>query len=57
MARPKIIIHMHTSLNGKINGPHLRTEESQASQIEYYNLFVGRGPFYRDPLSAVNVAR
>ncbi|PWL16500.1 pyrimidine reductase [Falsochrobactrum shanghaiense] len=48
MARPKIIIHMHTSLNGKINGPHLRTEESEASQVEYYNLFLGPDPFYRD---------
>jgi len=46
MKRPKIIIHMHTSLNGKINGPHLRTEESQASQLEYYNLFLGPDPFY-----------
>lgn len=48
MTRPKIIIHMHTSLNGKINGPHLRSEESQASQVEYYNLFLGPDPFYRD---------
>lgn len=48
MARPKIIIHMHTSLNGKINGPHLQTEESRASQVEYYNLFLGPEPFYRD---------
>ncbi len=31
LARPKIIIHMHTSPNGKINGPHLRIAESQAS--------------------------
>lgn len=46
MAKPKIIIHMHTSLNGKINGPHLRTEESHASQVEYYKLFLGNKPFY-----------
>lgn len=39
MSKPKIIIHMHTSLNGKINGPHLQTAESHASQIEYYQLF------------------
>jgi len=39
---------MHTSLNGKINGPHLQTEESRASQIEYYKLFLGSEPFYNN---------
>lgn len=48
MAAPKVIIHMHTSLNGKINGLHLQTAESHASQIAYYDLFLGKEPFYRD---------
>ncbi|EZQ17109.1 5-amino-6-(5-phosphoribosylamino)uracil reductase [Halopseudomonas bauzanensis] len=48
MTKPKITIHMHTSLNGKINGPHLQTEESSASQREYYNLFLGSNPFYNN---------
>lgn len=48
MTTPKIIIHMHTSLNGKINGPHLQTDESRVSQIEYYNLFLGSDAFYNN---------
>lgn len=48
MEKPRIIIHMRTSLNGRINGPHLQTAEGLASQVEYYNLFLGPDPFYRN---------
>lgn len=41
MARPEIINHMHTGIDGKINAPHLNTEESHRSQREYYELFLG----------------
>ena len=46
MARPKIINHMHTGIDGKINGPHLNTEESHRSQQEYYELFLGDQAYY-----------
>ena len=39
--KPKIIIHMHTGLDGRIEGPHLFTRESLASQRIYYDLVLG----------------
>ena len=47
MTHLKIITHMHIAIDGKINGPHLRTEESQKSQREYYNLFLGENAYYK----------
>lgn len=46
MTRPKIITHMHTGIDGKINGPHLKTGESHRSQREYYELFLGEQAHY-----------
>lgn len=37
---------MHIAIDGKINGPHLQTEESHKSQREYYNLFLGENAYY-----------
>lgn len=39
--KPKIIIHMHTGLDGRIEGPHLFTRESLASQRRFYELMLG----------------
>lgn len=40
--KPELIIHTHISIDGKINGPHLKTDISQRSQREYYNIFLGK---------------
>lgn len=46
MKKPKVVVHMHISLDGKINGPHLMTEASQLSQREYYNIMLGENAYY-----------
>ncbi|MCV7192307.1 hypothetical protein [Mycolicibacterium brumae] len=38
MTRPKIICHMHTLLNGKIDGIANPTERGMIAQREYFNL-------------------
>lgn len=44
--KPRLTVHLHTTLDGKIEGPHLFTRESLASQRHYYNMIVGKdGPF------------
>lgn len=55
MARPKIITHMHTGIEGKINGPHLKTEESHRSQQEYYELFLGEQAYYNKHRSQMGI--
>lgn len=39
--KPRLTVHMHTTLDGKIEGPHLFTKESLASQRNYYDLILG----------------
>ncbi|MGP6175560.1 dihydrofolate reductase family protein [Corynebacterium sp. A21] len=40
--KPHLIVHMHTALDGKIEGPHLFTRESLDSQRIYYDLVLGQ---------------
>lgn len=44
--KPEIIVHMHIAIDGKINGPHLKTDISDRSQREYYNLFLSDDRYY-----------
>lgn len=46
MNRPKIITHMHIAVDGKINGPHLNSVESEKSQKIYYDLMLGENRYY-----------
>jgi hypothetical protein len=46
MTRPKIICHMHTLLNGKIDGIANPTSVGMRSQREYFDLFLGPDRFY-----------
>src|SRR3546814_16313766 len=48
MDRPRIFIHTHMSLDGKIVGEYLPTEVGMASQRQYYNLVLGPERPYRD---------
>lgn len=48
MDRPRIFIHMHMSLDGKIVGVYLPTDVGMASQRQYYNLFIGPGRYFRN---------
>ncbi len=46
MARPRIICHMHTLLNGKIDGIANPTSVGMRSQKLYFDLFLGEDRFY-----------
>jgi riboflavin biosynthesis pyrimidine reductase len=48
LERPRIIVHTHMSLDGKIVGDYLSTEAGLASQREYYDLFLGPDRYFRD---------
>ena len=48
MDRPRIFIHMHMSLDGKIVGSYLPTDVGMASQRQYYNLFLGPDCHFRN---------
>lgn len=48
MGRPRIVCHMHMSLDGKIVGDYLPTDVGMASQREFYALAYGPGRHYRD---------
>ncbi|MBP2368422.1 dihydrofolate reductase family protein [Pseudonocardia parietis] len=48
MDRPRIICHMHMSLDGKIVGDYLPTEIGMASQREFHALAWGPDRYYRD---------
>lgn len=41
MARPTIICHMHTLLDGKVDGIANITEVGMRAQREYFDLFLG----------------
>lgn len=47
MPRPKIICHMHTLLNGKIDGIANPTSVGMRSQKLYFDLFLGKDRYYR----------
>lgn len=47
MKKPKIITHMHLALDGKINGPHLSSPESEKAQKIYYDLMLGEKAAYK----------
>lgn len=47
MSRPRIICHMHTLLNGKIDGIANPTVEGMRSQKLYFDLFLGKDRFYK----------
>lgn len=46
MSRPKIICHMHTLLNGKIDGIANPTSVGMRSQKLYFDLFLGKDRYY-----------
>ena len=46
MTRPRIICHMHTLLNGKIDGIANPTPAGMRSQRLYFDLFLGKDRFY-----------
>src|SRR5699024_10276102 len=46
MSRPKIICHMHTLLNGKIDGIANPTTVGMRSQKLYFDLILGEDRFY-----------
>lgn len=48
MERPRIFIHTHMALDGRIVGDYLSTDIGMASQREYYNLVLGPDRHYRD---------
>lgn len=48
MERPRIIVHTHMSLDGKIVGDYLPTDVGMASQREYYNLILGPDRYFRN---------
>lgn len=48
MSRPKIICHMHTLLNGKIDGIANPTKVGMRSQKLYFDLFLGEDRFYKN---------
>jgi riboflavin biosynthesis pyrimidine reductase len=45
--RPRIVVHTHMSLDGKIVGDYLSTAAGLASQRQYYNLILGSDRHYR----------
>ena len=47
MQRPRIICHMHTLLNGKIDGIANPTSVGMRSQKLYFDLSLGKDRFYR----------
>lgn len=47
MSRPTIICHMHTLLNGKIDGIANPTSVGMRSQKLYFDLFLGKDRYYR----------
>ena len=46
MSRPKIICHMHTLLNGKIDGIANPTDIGMRSQKLYFDLMLGKDRYY-----------
>lgn len=48
MKHPRILIHMHMSLDGKIVGAYLPTDVGMASQKQYYNLVLGPDRYFRN---------
>lgn len=46
MSRPKIICHMHTLLNGKIDGIANPTSVGMHSQQKYAELFIEENRYY-----------
>src|SRR5690625_7601067 len=49
MSRPRIICHMHTLLNGKIDGIANITSVGMRSQKLYFDLSLGEDRFYKKP--------
>lgn len=47
MSRPKIICHMHTLLNGRIDGIANPTSVGMRSQKLYFDLFLGKDRYYK----------
>src|SRR5690625_4695760 len=47
MSRPRIICHMHTLLNGKIDGIANITSVGMRAQKMYFDLYLGEDPYYK----------
>lgn len=47
MNRPYIFCHMMTSLDGKIMGSYMETEEGSAAGEVFYNIAFGKNPHYK----------
>src|SRR5690625_1996388 len=47
MTRPRIICHMHTLLNGKVDGIANITSVGMRSQKIYFDLFLGEDRYYQ----------
>lgn len=47
MNRPYIFCHMMTSLDGKIMGNYMETQEGAAAGNVFYNISFGKNPYYK----------
>lgn len=47
MNRHYIFCHMMTSLDGKIMGSYMETEEGSAAGEVFYNIAFGKNPYYK----------
>ncbi|MDO4314757.1 MAG: RibD family protein [Oscillospiraceae bacterium] len=47
MNRPYIFCHMMTSLDGKIMGAYMDTQEGEAAGDVFYNISFGKDPYYK----------
>lgn len=47
MNRPYIFCHMMTSLDGKIMGNYMNTQEGAAAGEVFYNIAFGKNPYYK----------
>lgn len=48
MERPLIYCHMMSSLDGKLIGDYMETEEAEAAGYAYYTLAFGEDPYYKN---------
>lgn len=47
MERPYIFCHMMTSLDGKIMGTYMETQEANVASNVFYNISFGKNPYYK----------
>lgn len=46
MTKPRVICHMHTMLNGKVDGIANISEPGMASQYQYHGIVLGGEPSF-----------